>query len=96
MSLRPGMCKDRDEVIQKLIEIQYNRNEMDFQTWNLPGAWRCVGGISGFRSVIQAVRIEFFGDEVDRIVQIDVLTGEIKSRVGTHCYFPGIALCCAA
>ena len=80
VSLRPGMCKDRDEVIQKLIEIQYNRNDMDFQR----GTFRVRGDVLEVFPISeadQAVRIEFFGDEVDRIVQIDVLTGEIKAEL---------------
>ncbi len=67
VSLRPGMCKDRDEVIQKLIEIQYNRNDMDFQR----GTFRVRGDVLEVFPISeadQAVRIEFFGDEVDHIV----------------------------
>ena len=87
VSLRPGMCKDRDEVIQKLIEIQYNRNDMDFQR----GTFRVRGDVLEVFPISeadQAVRIEFFGDEVDRIVQIDVLTGEIKAELEHIVIFP--------
>ena len=81
VSLRPGMCKDRDEVIKKLIEIQYNRNDMDFQRGD-------VLEVFPISEADQAVRIEFFGDEVDRIVQIDVLTGEIKAELEHIVIFP--------
>lgn len=80
VSLRPGMKKDRDEVIRELIEIQYDRNDMDFQR----GTFRVRGDVIEILPVVtekNALRIEFFGDEVDRITQIDVLTGEIKARM---------------
>ncbi len=80
VSLRPGMKKDRDEVIKELIEIQYDRNDMDFQR----GTFRVHGDVIEVLPVVtekNAIRIEFFGDEVDRITQIDVLTGEIKARM---------------
>ena len=87
VSLRPGMIKDRDEVIRKLIEIQYDRNDMDFKR----GTFRVRGDVvevfpSSYGDT--AVRIEFFGDEVDRIVQIDVLTGEIKAELEHIVIFP--------
>lgn len=87
ISLRPGMIKDRDEVIQKLIEIQYDRNEMDFKR----GTFRVRGDVlEVFPAVSQdtAIRVEFFGDEVDRITEIDVLTGEIKNALNHVAVFP--------
>ncbi len=87
VSLRPGMIKDRDEVIRKLIEIQYNRNDMDFKR----GTFRVRGDVvevfpSSYGDT--AVRIEFFGDEVDRITEIDTLTGEVKNRLEHVAIFP--------
>ncbi len=87
VSLRPGMQKDRDEVIKRLIDIQYNRNDMDFQR----GTFRVRGDVVEIFPISeadQAVRVEFFGDEVDRIVQIDVLTGEIKAELEHIVIFP--------
>ena len=80
VSLRPGMQKERDEVIRELIGIQYDRNDMDFQR----GTFRVRGDVIEIFPVMTdsfAIRIEFFGDEIDRITQIDVLTGEIKARM---------------
>lgn len=80
VSLRPGMRKERDEVIKELIGIQYDRNDMDFQR----GTFRVRGDVIEIFPVMTdsyAIRIEFFGDEIDRITQIDVLTGEIKARL---------------
>lgn len=87
LSLRPGMIKDRDEVIHKLIEIQYDRNDMDFKR----GTFRVRGDVvevfpSSFDD--KAYRIEFFGDEVDRITEIDTLTGEVKNRLEHIAVFP--------
>lgn len=76
ISLRPGMIKDRDEVIKKLIEIQYERNDMDFAR----GTFRVRGDnldIIPSSSSSKGIRIEFFGDEIDRIREFDVLTGNI-------------------
>ena len=81
ISLRPGMEKDRDEVIHKLIDIQYTRNEMDFRR----GSFRVRGDVLEVfpaYSGSEAYRIEFFGDEVDRISEIDALTGEVKAQLG--------------
>lgn len=80
VSLRPGMRKERDDVIRKLIDIQYDRNDMDFQR----GTFRVRGDTIEVLPALtsqNAIRIEFFGDEIDRITQIDVLTGEIKARL---------------
>ncbi len=82
ISLRPGMVKDRDEVIRQLIDIQYTRNEMDFHR----GTFRVRGDVLEVypaNYTDRAVRVEFFGDEVDRITDIDVLTGAVKC-VDTH------------
>ena len=87
ISLRPGMIKDRDEVIRKLIDIQYERNEMDFKR----GTFRVRGDVLEIFPAVSeqyAVRVEFFGDEVDRITEIDVLTGEIKSALDHVAIFP--------
>ncbi|MBI6014192.1 excinuclease ABC subunit UvrB [Clostridium perfringens] len=76
ISLRPGMIKDRDEVIKKLIEIQYERNDIDFAR----GTFRVRGNnldIIPSSSSSKGIRIEFFGDEIDRIREFDVLTGNI-------------------
>lgn len=87
ISLRPGMIKDRDEVVAKLIEIQYNRNDMDFHR----GTFRVRGDvlevIPAYESDV-AVRIEFFGDEVDRITEVDILTGEIRDELKHVAIFP--------
>ncbi len=77
VSLRPGMQKDRDEVVRQLIDIQYDRNEMDFKR----GTFRVRGDVLEIIPASEsdtAIRVEFFGDEVDRISEVDVLTGEIK------------------
>ena len=87
ISLRPGMIKDRDEVIHKLIEIQYDRNDMDFRR----GTFRVRGDVLEVfpaYSGSEAYRIEFFGDEVERITEIDTLTGEIRAELGHIAIFP--------
>ena len=87
ISLRPGMTKDRDEVIRELIGIQYTRNEMDFHR----STFRVRGDtleIFPANSSDTAVRVEFFGDEIDRISEIDVLTGEIKCQLAHIGIFP--------
>jgi excinuclease ABC subunit B len=87
LSLRPGMIKDRDEVLKKLIEIQYDRNDMDFKR----GTFRVRGDVVEIfpaASADVAVRVEFFGDEVERILEIDVLTGEIKNSLEHVAIFP--------
>ena len=87
ISLRPGMIKDRDEVIKKLIEIQYDRNEMDFRR----GTFRVHGDVVEIFPAYSekiAYRVEFFGDEVDRITEIDVLTGSIIDEIGHVAIYP--------
>ncbi len=76
LSLRPGMIRDRDQVLRKLVDIQYTRNDMNF----VRGTFRVRGDVVEIfpsASSERAVRVEFFGDEIDRIVEIDVLTGEV-------------------
>lgn len=87
ISLRPGMIKDRDEVIAKLIEIQYDRNDMDFKR----GTFRVRGDVLEIFPAISedyAIRAEFFGDEIERITEIDLLKGEIKSELSHVAIFP--------
>ncbi|MGN0367758.1 MAG: excinuclease ABC subunit UvrB [Wujia sp.] len=87
ISLRPGMQKDRDAVIRELIDIQYTRNEMDFSrgTFRVKGDVLDILPVSTFEN---GVRVEFFGDEIDRIVEFDPLTGEIKRSLSFACIFP--------
>ncbi len=87
ISLRPGMIKDRDEVIRKLIDIQYDRNEMDFKR----GTFRVRGDVLEIFPAVSgdsAIRVEFFGDEIDRITEMDVLTGNAKSVLSHAVIFP--------
>jgi excinuclease ABC subunit B len=80
ISLRPGMRRDRDELIHKLIEIQYTRNQMDFHR----GTFRVNGDVLDVflaAATDTAVRLEFFGDEIERISELDVLTGRVKSKL---------------
>ena len=87
ISLRPGMERDRDEVIRRLIDIQYDRNDMDFHR----GTFRVRGDVleifpADYSEL--AVRVEFFGDEIDRITEVDTLTGEIKNVLNHIAIFP--------
>jgi len=87
ISLRPGMNKDRDEVIRKLIENQYDRNDMDFHR----GTFRVRGDVLEIVPAVweaSALRVEFFGDEIERITEVDLLTGEIKNELGHAIIFP--------
>ena len=87
ISLRPGMEKDRDELLYKLIDIQYDRNDMDFKR----GTFRVRGDVVEIfpaEASDTAIRVEFFGDEIDRLLEIDVLTGEIKSSLEHIAIFP--------
>ena len=87
ISLRPGMEIDRDEVVRRLIDIQYVRNELDFKR----GSFRVRGDVLEILPVStfeDAIRVEFFGDEIDRIVQVDILTGEIKASLNFAAIFP--------
>lgn len=87
LSLRPGMAKDRDEVIRQLVDIQYTRNDADFSR----GCFRVKGDVVDVLPVSTfeaGIRIEFFGDEIDRLVEFDPLTGEIKRTLNFACIFP--------
>lgn len=87
LSLRPGMIKDRDEVIEKLVDIQYTRNQYDFKR----GTFRVQGDILDIfppSSTNTALRVEFFGDEIERITELDVLTGEVTGRRSHIAVFP--------
>ena len=87
ISLRLGMLKDRDEVIRKLIDIQYVRNDMDFKR----GTFRVRGDVVEIfpaNATDTAVRVEFFGDEIDRITEFDALTGNVKARLEHVAIFP--------
>ncbi len=87
VSLRPGMEKDRDEVIRSLIDMQYDRNEMDFHRGTFRVRGDVVEIIPAYESDV-AIRVEFFGDEVDRITEVDVLTGEIKRELNHIALYP--------
>ena len=87
VSIRPGMIKDRDEVIRKLIDIQYMRDDMDFKR----GTFRVRGDtveIFPANSGENAIRVEFFGDEIDRITEVDPLTGHVKCALEHVAIFP--------
>lgn len=87
LSIRPGMVKDRSEIIRKLVEIQYDRNDMDFTR----GTFRVRGeNIEIYPASYgdSAIRVEFFDDEIDRIVEFDVLTGEVKRELEHAAIFP--------
>lgn len=87
VSLRPGMEKDRDEIIRKLVDNQYTRNDMDFKR----GSFRVRGDVLEIfpaASTDRAVSVEFFGDEIDRLTEIDVLTGEKKAELSHVAIFP--------
>ncbi len=87
LSLRPGMVRDRDEIIRKLVDIQYTRNQFDFKR----GTFRAMGDVLDIfppSSSNTALRVEFFGDEIDRITEIDVLTGEVKGLRSHIAVFP--------
>ena len=87
LSIRPGMVKDRDEVIKRLIEIQYDRNDMDFSR----GTFRVRGDVVEIFPVDSsetAIRVEFFGDEIDRISEIDSLTGKTLGTRNHVVIFP--------
>lgn len=87
ISLRPGMEVSRDDVIRQLIDIQYVRNELDFKR----GSFRVRGDVLEIvpaSSFENAIRVEFFGDEIDRITEVDVLTGEIKASLNFTAIFP--------
>ena len=87
ISLRQGMIKDRDEVIRKLVDIQYNRNDFDFHR----GTFRVRGDIvEVFPAYVsnRAYRIEFFGDEIDKISEMDVLSGDVIAELSHIAIYP--------
>ncbi len=87
ISLRPGMIKERDEVLRKLIDIQYDRNDMDFQR----GTFRVRGDVVEIIPATitdTAMRVEFFGDEIERLLEINVLTGEVLRELDHLVVFP--------
>lgn len=87
LSLRKGMEKDRDEILKKLVDIQYERNDINF----IRGTFRVRGDVVEIfpaSSSDKAIRIEMFGDEIDRICEIDVLTGEILNERNHVSIFP--------
>ncbi len=87
LSLRPGMIKDRDEVIKKLVETQYERNDINF----VRGTFRVRGDILEIFPAgndERAIRVEFFGDEIDRITEIDYVTGKVVSERNHVVIFP--------
>ena len=87
VSLRPGMQKDRDDVLRALVAIQYDRNDMDFHR----GTFRVHGDVLEIIPAYEsdtAIRVEFFGDEIDRISEIDILTGEVKDELKHIAIFP--------
>ncbi len=87
VSLRPGIIRERDDIIRKLIEIQYDRNDMDFKR----GTFRVRGEnleIFPASYTDSAVRVEFFDDEIERIAEIDTLTGEVKRYLEHIAIFP--------
>jgi len=87
ISLRPGMIKERDEILRKLVDLQYTRNNMDFKR----GTFRVQGDVVEIFPVTsddKAIRVEFFGDEIEKVSEIDVLTGEIKSNLDHAAIFP--------
>ncbi len=86
-SVRPGMQKDRDELIRELIDMQYERNEMDFHR----GTFRVKGDtleVIPADNNEYAVRIEFFGDEIERVMQVDTLTGDVKAHLSYQAIYP--------
>ena len=87
VSLRPGTEKDRDEVLRQLIDIQYDRNDMDFKRGTFRVRGDTVEIVPADRGDT-AIRVEFFGDEIDRISEIDMLTGEVKNTLNHIAIFP--------
>ncbi len=87
VSLRPGMLKDRDQVIRELIDIQYDRNDMDIER----GCFRVRGDVVEIypaQGGDYLIRVEFFGDEIDRIVETDSLTGQVHASLEHIAIFP--------
>lgn len=87
ISLRPGMTRDRDDIIRKLIEIQYERNDIDFAR----GTFRVRGDVLDVVPASEnskGIRVEFFGDEIERVREFDILTGEILNELAHSIIFP--------
>ena len=87
ISLRQGMTKDRDELIHKLVEIQYERNDINF----IRNKFRVRGDVVEIYpaySTDTAIRVEFFGDEIDRLCEINTVTGEVKNMVSHVAIYP--------
>lgn len=87
LSVRPGQIKDMEEVVKRLVDIQYTRNDMDFKR----GTFRIRGDIVEIfpvASTDRAIRLEFFGDEIDRISEVDVLTGTALAELSHVVVFP--------
>ena len=87
ISLRPGMKKDRDDLIRKLVELQYERNDVNF----VRNKFRVRGDVVEIYPAYntdKAIRVDFFGDEIDRITMVDVLTGEIQETLGHIGIYP--------
>lgn len=84
LSLRPGMVRDRDDIIRKLVEMQFERNDVDFTTSTFRVRGDVLDIVPPYTSE-KAIRVEFFGDEVDRIREFDILTGEILNEL-THVF----------
>lgn len=87
LSLRPGMIRERNDVLRKLVDIQYERNDIDF----VRGTFRVRGDVVEIipaNSDEKAIRVEFFGDEIDRISEIDTLTGDILNTLSHVVIFP--------
>ena len=87
LSLRPGMVRERDSVLKRLVELQYTRNDMTFER----GTFRVHGDVVEIMPIAYdktAYRVEFFGDEIDRIVELDVLTGEVLGSRSHIMLFP--------
>ena len=87
VSLRPGMIKDRDQVLRELVDIQYDRNDMDIQR----GSFRVRGDVIEIypaQGGDYLIRVEFFGDEIDRIAEVEPLTGKIHTLLNHIAIFP--------
>ena len=87
LSLRPGMMKDRDDVLRKLIDMQYNRNDMDFARGTFRVRGDVVEIIPAYTSEV-ALRVEFFGDEVEKLYEVSPLTGELLRELEHIVVFP--------
>lgn len=87
VSLRPGMKKDRDELLRKLVDLQYERNDLNFTR----NKFRVRGDVVEIYPAYysdKAIRVDFFGDEIDKLTLIDTLTGEVKETLGHAAVYP--------